>query len=226
MTDILIVEDQKDLAKLLALFIQKAGYSIHLAYSAEDALLYLQQEEIKLMILDIALPKMDGFTVCRKVRQNGNLPILILSARVGKEDKLHGFELGADDYLEKPVDPDILLAKIHVLLQRAYGASDEELILKAGDITIDAKARQVLCRGEVLELNVKEYELLLLLIRNRGKTLNKDYIFNEIWGVDSFSEPQTLTVHIKRLRDKIEENPKEPRYLKTIWGVGYRYEEL
>lgn len=226
MTDILIVEDQKDLAKLLALFIQKEGYSTYIAHSAEDALLYLQQEEIRLMVLDIALPRMDGFTVCRKVRQNENLPILILSARVGKEDKLHGFELGADDYLEKPVDPDILLAKIHVLLQRAYGASDAETLLKAGDITIDTKARQVLCRDQVLELNVKEYELLLLLIRNRGKTLNKDYIFNEIWGVDSFSEPQTLTVHIKRLRDKIEENPKEPRYLKTIWGVGYRYEEL
>ncbi len=226
MADILIVEDQQDLANLLALFIKKEGYQTHIVSSAEEAFDYMEKEEVRLLLLDITLPQMDGFAVCRKVRQNKNIPILILSARVGKEDKLHGFELGADDYMEKPVDPDILLAKINALFQRAYTESESESILHAGIIKIDFDARIVLKNDEQLELNVKEYELLELLIRNRGKTLNKDYIFNEIWGVDSFSEPQTLTVHIKRLRDKIEDNPKEPRYLKTIWGVGYRYEEV
>lgn len=226
MRDILIVEDQEDLASLLAMFMEKEGYTVQCAYSGEDALAYLETETVKLMILDIALPEMDGFAVCKKIRQNGNTPILILSARVGKEDKLQGFQFGADDYMEKPVDPDLLIAKVRAVLQRAYGVSGEKSLLVSGDITVDCEAHKVYKNGEPLELNVKEYELLLLLVKNSGKTLNKDYIFNEIWGADSFSENQTLTVHIKRLRDKIEEDPKRPKRIKTIWGIGYCYEEI
>lgn len=226
MKDILLVEDNLELAHLLALFLQKAGYSLHHAVSGEEALSYLRQQPVKLLVLDIMLPGIDGFAVCRAVREQGNTPILILSARVGKIDKLNGFELGADDYMEKPVDPDILTAKAGALIQRAHGAQTESSLLVSGDITIDKNARKAYLHQEPLELNAKEYDLLLLLAENPGKTLHKEYLFSQIWGADSFSENQTLTVHIKMLRTKIEENSKNPKRIVTVWGVGYRYEEI
>ena len=177
-------------------------------------------------LLDITLPGMDGFAVCREVRKTDSVPVLIISARVGKEDQLNGFRLGADDYIEKPVDPDLLVAKIGSLFARAYGASVERDILCSGSLTIDKSARRVYKNGAPLELTVKEYELLLLLAENPGKTLDKDYLFGRIWGTDSFSENQTLTVHIKMLRNKIEEDPRKPLRIRTVWGVGYCYEEV
>ena len=177
------------------------------------------------MLLDIMLPGMDGFAVCRQIRKSQNVPVLIMSAKSGKQNKLTGYELGADDYMEKPVDPEILSAKVNALLKRS-GRAQEEMLLVSGEITLNRKARTVNLRGKSLELNVKEYELLLLFVRNPGKTLRKEYIFGNVWGTDSFSESQTLTVHIKMLRAKIEENPREPKRILTVWGVGYRYEEI
>lgn len=226
MDDILMVEDEKELADLLSVYIERAGYKVWRAVSGEEALACLQKEAVKLLLLDITLPGMDGFAVCREVRRTGSMPILIISARVGKEDQLNGYRLGADDYIEKPVDPDLLIAKIHSLFTRTYGALAEKEILHSGSLTIDKSAHKVYKNQVPLELNVKEYELLLLLAENPGKTLDKDFIFNRIWGVDSFSENQTLTVHIKMLRNKIEENPKQPDRIKTVWGVGYCYEEI
>ena len=226
MYDILLVEDQKDLAELLCVFMEKEGYTVYRAASGEEALSCIQEREIKLMVLDITLPGIDGFAVCSQVRKFEKLPILIISARGGKEDKLNGFCLGADDYMEKPIDPDLLLAKIRSLMQRAYGAFSETQMLSGGDITIDIKAHKAYKNGKLLVLNVKEYELLLLLVQNQGKILNKEYLFNQIWGADSFSENQTLTVHIKMLRSKIEDNPKNPTHIKTVWGVGYCYEKV
>lgn len=226
MYDILLVEDQEDLADLLSIFIEKEGYSVSRAASGEEALSCLEENNVKLMILDITLPGMDGFAVCSQVRMVKSLPILIISARVGKEDKLNGFYLGADDYMEKPVDPDLLLAKIRSLMQRTYSPFAETQMLVGGDVTLDLQAHKAYKNGKLIELNGKEYELLLLLLKNKGKTLNKEYIFNQIWGADSFSENQTLTVHIKMLRSKIEDNPKSPTHIKTVWGVGYCYEEI
>lgn len=226
MYDILMVEDQEELAELLSIYIEKAGYAVWRAASGEEAVAFLQGDKAKMLLLDITLPGMDGFAVCREVRKTGSIPILIISARVGKEDKLNGFQLGADDYMEKPVDPDLLVAKIRSLFARSYGAFAEKDIISSGDITIDKSARKVYKNGTVVEMNVKEYELLLLLAENPGKTLDKNFLFNRIWGADSFSENQTLTVHIKMLRDKIEDDSKHPRRIKTIWGVGYCYEEI
>ena len=156
----------------------------------------------------------------------GSVPVLIISARVDKEDKLNGFQLGADDYIEKPVDADLLIAKIRSLLLRTYGTFSQKEMLVSGAITIDKSARKVFKDGNDVELNVKEYELLLLLAENPGKTLDKEYLFNKVWGIESFSENQTLTVHIKMLRNKIEDNPRKPVRIKTVWGVGYCYEEV
>lgn len=226
MHDVLMVEDQEDLAKLLGIYIKKAGYTVRTVAAGEEALLYLKEGTAKILLLDVSLPGMDGFAVCREVRKIGSLPILIISARDGKEDMLNGFRLGADDYIGKPVDPDLLVAKIRSLLTRAYGAHGEREILSSGDVTIDKTRRKVYKKGVCIELNGKEYELLLLLAENPGKTLDKDFLFNRIWGMDSFSENQTLTVHIKMLRNKIEDDPRRPEHIKTVWGVGYRYEEI
>lgn len=225
MKDVLIVEDNEELAGLLMDFLTRDSFEVHRVSGGEEALHYLEQNSVRLLLLDIMLPGMDGFAVCRAVRQRMSVPVLIMSARSAKSDKLAGYELGADDYIEKPVDPEILCAKMHALIQRAYGANHSD-ILSSGALSIHQDSRKVFLNGEILEHNAKEYELLLLFARNPGKTLRKEYIFAQIWGMDSFSENQTLTVHVKMLRTKIEENPREPKRITTVWGVGYRYEEI
>ena len=161
----------------------------------------------------------DGFSVCKKIRMQSNTPILIVSAKTEKDDKLTGLNLGADDYIEKPYDIDIMLAKISGIFKRRY-LLDE---LNDEDIRINKINRIAYKNNIPLELTAKEFDLLMLLIENKGRVLSKEYIFNTIWGSDSFSEPQTLTVHMKWLRQKIEENPKNPQKILTAWGVGYQY---
>ena len=226
MKDILLVKDNKELAVLIRDFLNREGYSVCWAGSGKEALDYMEVQPVKMLLLDIMLPEMDGFAVCRAVRAKWNLPVLIMSARAGRDDKLTGYELGADDYMEKPVDAEILIAKVKALMQRAYGGRQESDLIVSGQISLDTSARQVYLNGRELELNVKEYELLLLFLENPGKTLRKEYIFAQIWGMDSLSENQTLTVHIKMLRSKIEDNPRQPGRIQTVWGVGYRYEEV
>ena len=225
MKDILLVEDNQELSALIATFLKKDGYSIQICESGEAAIQFLEEESVKMLLLDIMLPGMDGFAVCSEVRKRQAVPIVIMSAMTDKDNQLKGYEIGADDYLEKPVDIDLLRMKIRAMMHRNYENIQANQLISCGDITMDLDAKCVYQNEKQLELNVKEYELLLLLIQNAGKTLNKDYIFNKIWGADSFSENQTLTVHIKRLRDKIEPNPKRPVHIQTVWGVGYKYEK-
>jgi DNA-binding response OmpR family regulator len=226
MVDLLLVEDNLELADLICTFLKKDGFSIINVDSGEKALEFLKKEAFKIVLLDIMLPGIDGFTVCSSIRKNHNTPIIIMSAKVDKEDKLNGFTLGADDYIEKPVDVDILSAKISALMKRNYELKAERTIINSGAISINKEANEVYLNGKLLNMTSKEFELLLLLVENPGKTLRKDYIFNKVWGADSFSEDQTLTVHIKMLRDKIEDNPKKPKRIVTLWGVGYKYEEI
>ena len=220
MADILIVEDNKDLAELLHDFLCAKGYQTAIAKSGEEAVRLIGQEEIKLVILDIMLPGMDGFAVCKKLREQGNFPIIIVSAKTEKDDKLNGLLLGADDYIEKPYDIDILMAKVDGIFKRRYHTD----LLTAGDLKIDKVKRIAYKQDMLLDLRAKEFDLLLLMAENQGKVLEKDKIFNTIWGFDSESEPQTLTVHIKWLREKIEKDPKQPKHILTVWGIGYRFE--
>ena len=220
MKDILIVEDNKEIAKLLGDFLEADGYSVDLAKTGEQAMHLFEEQAPRLVILDIMLPGMDGFSVCQKIREKNNTPVIIVSARTEKDDKLNGLILGADDYMEKPYDIDILLAKIRGIFRRRY----ETAGITEGNLKLD-KARMTVARdGEELPMTTKEFELLWLLMENKGKTLKKEWIFNQIWGVDSFSELQTLTVHIKWLRQKIEKDPANPVRIVTVWGVGYRFE--
>ena len=222
MTDILIVEDNKELSELLCDFLRAENYTVSVAESGEKALSLYEKYGARLVVLDIMLPGIDGFAVCKKIREDSNTPILIVSAKTGKEDKLNGLLLGADDYIEKPYDIDIMLAKIGGIFKRRYAL--DELI--DGDIRINKVSRTVYKNNTQVEMTAKEFELLVLLIENKGKALTKDYLFNQIWGSDSFSEQQTLTVHIKWLRQKIEDDPKKPEHILTVWGVGYKYESI
>lgn len=220
MMDILIVEDNRELADLLCDFLRAENYTVSVAETGEKALSLYHRYGARLILLDIMLPGMDGFAVCKKIREESNTPIIIVSAKSGKEDTLNGIELGADDYIEKPYDIDILLAKIGGIFKRRYGL--DEII--DGDLRINRAGRAVYKNGVRLEMTAKEFDLLVLMIENRGRALSKDYLFHSIWGSDSFSEQQTLTVHIKWLRQKIEDDPKNPRRIVTVWGVGYQYE--
>ncbi len=219
MIDILIVEDNKELADVLCDFLRAENYTVSAAQNAEKGLALYEKYGAKLIVLDIMLPGKDGFYVLEKIRAKSNTPVLIVSAKTEKDDKLAGLDLGADDYMEKPYDIDIMLAKIRGIFRRRY--SLDELI--DGDLRINKLNQTIVKSDTEIEMTGKEFELLTLLIENKGRTLSKEYLFNTIWGSDSESEQQTLTVHIKRLREKIEKDPKKPQKILTVWGVGYKY---
>lgn len=224
MVDLLLVEDNEELANLISAFLKKEGFSLCHKTSGEEAMRWMREHSARLVLLDIMLGEMDGFELCEHIRQRWDIPILIVSARSTKEDQLMGFELGADDYLEKPIDPEILCAKVKALLSRAYGKKDKQ-VLYSGDLCIEVDAHIVYKGDTMLKLNSKEFELLKIFIANPHKTLHKEYLFHKVWGSDSESESQTLTVHIQMLRNKLEEDPRKPKRIQTVWGVGYRYEE-
>jgi DNA-binding response OmpR family regulator len=222
MSDILVVEDNLEMGTLLCDFLKAEGYSVEHCLDGADAMDMFVESGAKLVILDIMLPHLDGYGICKKIRETTNVPVIMVSAKNMKDDKLKGLLLGADDYIEKPYDIDILIAKIKGIFTRRYGSD----VLSDEILSID-RIRKTVTKtgtGKKLELTQKEYELLCLLVENTGKTMNKDFMFNKIWGTDSDSEQQTLTVHIKWLRQKIEDDPKNPKHIVTVWGVGYRYE--
>ncbi|MBQ4247941.1 MAG: response regulator transcription factor [Ruminococcus sp.] len=219
MIDILITEDNKELYTLMSDFLRAEGYTVTVADSGEKAFDIFEKYGARLVLLDIMLPGMDGFSVCERIRKKDDTPIFILSAKGDKSDKLNGLMIGADDYLEKPFDIDILLAKIAGVFKRRY--SLDEVV--SGDLRLNKSEKTAFRNEKLLEMTPKEFELLQLLVENAGKTLTKDFLFNRVWGSDSFSEQQTLTVHIKWLREKIENDPKKPVRIQTVWGVGYKF---
>lgn len=224
MVDILIIEDNKEISGLVQDFLTGDGYSCEVRASGEDGLAFLHAQPARIVLLDIMLPGLDGFSVCNEIHKKQNIPLIIISARSSKDDTLSGLKAGADDYIEKPFDMDILRAKIAALYRRHYGDDPLGQTLTVGDLHIDAHGRTAFFKGTPLELNQKEFDLLFYLAEHDGKALRKDTLLNAVWGVDCFSEPSTLTVHIKRLRDKIEDDSANPKHIVTVWGVGYKYE--
>ncbi len=220
MLDILIVEDNEEIGSLLADFLRRENYTVSVAKTGEKAMELYDRYGAKLIVLDIMLPGMDGFAVCSKIRETSNTHILIASARIEKNDKLKGLNLGADDYIEKPYDIDILIAKIKGIFKRKY--AQEEIV--EGNLRLNTVQQTLYVDNQKKEVTEKEFELLKLLIENKNVTMKKEYLFSTVWGSDSESEIQTLTVHIKWLREKIEEEPKRPKHIITEWGVGYRFE--
>ncbi len=219
MVDILLIEDNSELSGLLCEFLRNEKYIVSVADSGEKALSLYEKYGARLVLLDINLPGIDGFEVCERIRKQDNVPIIVLTARSDRDDKLNGLLLGADDYIEKPYDIDILIAKIKGIFSRRLAID----FLTDGDISLNLAVRTATLGGQPIQLTSKEFDLLELFISSKGQTLTKEYIFNRIWGSDSDSELQTLTVHIKWLREKVERDPKNPEKILTVWGKGYRW---
>jgi DNA-binding response OmpR family regulator len=226
MDQILLVEDELDLAVVTKDYFMREGYQVKVIHDGQEALDYLMLHPVKLLILDIMLPHVDGLTICETVRKQFNIPIIIVSAKTGEEARIIGIELGADDYLEKPYSVKELLVRVKSQLRRSYELTIETNKLVDGPLTIDMTSRQTYLADQPLTLTAKEFELLKILVENKGRVMNKEKLFNQVWGIDSFSEFSTLTVHINKLREKIEKNPKKPESIVTVWGVGYRFEGL
>ncbi len=226
MDKILLVEDEKELAQVTKDYFANRGYLLQIIEDGQEALDYLMLNSVKLLILDIMLPNLDGFTICEAVRKKSNIPIIIISAKTGEYARIMGIELGADDYLEKPYSVKELFVRVKSQLRRAYEMQvDLEKIIK-GDILIDVGKRQVYLKDKPVQLAAKEFELLKILVEHSGRAVEKEKLFNLVWGINSDSDYSTLTVHINKLREKIEKNPKKPELIKTVWGVGYRFGEF
>jgi len=227
---ILVVDDEEDIVEIIKLYLEDEGYEVIAAYDGFEALEKTSYESPHLIILDIMMPKLDGFEVCRRIRTEAPIPILILTAKKTEDvDKIIGLELGADDYMIKPFNPKELTARVKALLRRTYREdyqvrSPTETI-KFKDLTIDVQRRQVHIRGKSPELTVKEFDLLFFLASHPGRVYSRNQLLNEVWGRDYIVGPRTVDVHIRRLREHIEPNPSEPEYIHTVWGIGYKFAE-
>ena len=224
MTDILIIEDDEELRGLLCDFLEAEGYKVTGAATAEKGIEYLERESARIILLDLMLPGIDGFTACSAIREHKDIPIIMMSARGDDESKLTGYKLGADDYLEKPVSVPILSAKVKALIHRSETNAGSGEMLKCGVISVDTGKRQVYKNDKPCEIRGKLYDLLLFMIRNSGRLLLKDELYDAVWG-DAFVEPSTLNVHIRWLRERLEDEPDQPRIIKTVWRKGYIFGE-
>ncbi|MBP5281806.1 MAG: response regulator transcription factor [Lachnospiraceae bacterium] len=225
MTDILIIEDNEELGGLIADFLKKEGWTIRREISAEDGLSALEEESFKLLLLDVMLPGKDGFAALGEIRKSRNLPVLMMSAKTDDESKILGMEIGADDYVDKPFSIPVLTSKIKALMRRSYEIGEEKEILSAEGITVDVGARKVYKNDMIVDVKGKEFDLLVYLMQHRGKALSKENIFNQVWGESCFSELSSLGVYVSWLREKIEDNPREPKLIKTVYKVGYQFGE-
>ena len=219
---ILVVDDESRMRKLIKDFLVKSGYEVLEAEDGEKAVdMFLAVKDVALIILDVMMPKMDGWEACREIRKNSKVPIIMLTAKSSEADELKGFELGVDEYISKPFSPKILVARVEAVLRRSNAAAAEEVI-EAGDIIIDKSAHQVTIDGNVIELSYKEFELLTYFAENQGIALSREKILNNVWNYDYFGDARTIDTHVKKLRSKLVEKGGE--YIKTIWGMGYKFE--
>lgn len=219
--NILIVEDEKLIVKGLKNILEQQGYKVYPAYTGGEALSLLATENIDFIILDLMLPDMDGMMLCKKIRDNSDIPILMLTAKDGDYDKILGFELGADDYMTKPFNVLELIVRIKAITRRSK-AETKKNILHYGDLIINYEERKAYKKDKEIKLTAKEFEVLYLLANNPGKVFTREEIFNHIWEEEAV-DVRTIDVHIKNLREKIEQDKKNPKYLMTKWGVGYYF---
>ncbi|MDP4106629.1 MAG: response regulator transcription factor [Bacillota bacterium] len=225
-TKILIVDDDKDIRNLISVYLENEGIQTNKAQDAIEALNLLDKEEFDLIILDIMMPKMDGIEACMKIREERHMPIIMLSAKSEDMDKIQGLASGADDYMTKPFNPLELIARVKSQLRRfkRYNADvdNDKSIIEIGELKINTDTRQVWVREKEVRLTPKEFDILELLARNKGIVLNVSKIYEAVWKEDFFKSDNTVMVHITKIREKIEEDPKHPIYIKTVWGVGYK----
>ena len=227
MSRILIIEDEETIAALEKDYLELSGFEVEIASRGDEGLDKAIQEEYELIILDLMLPEIDGFEICREIRQRKDLPIIMVSAKKDDIDKIRGLGLGADDYMTKPFSPSELVARVKAHLERYNRLTGlntrKNDVIEIRGIKIDKTARRVWVNGEETPFTTKEFDLLTFLAENPNRVFKKDELFREIWGMDSIGDIATVTVHIKKLREKIEFNTSKPQYIETIWGVGYRF---
>ena len=217
---ILVVEDEDDIQKILENYLIDQGYAVTLAYDGVDGIAKFHNGEFDLVLLDVMMPKMDGWQVCREVREHSKVPIIMLTARSEERDELQGFELGVDEYISKPFSPKILVARVGAILRRTNG-TDMSDILDAGGIKIDKAAHSVMIDDKPIDLSYKEFELLTYFVENQGIALSREKILNNVWNYDYFGDARTIDTHVKKLRSKLGDKGE---YIKTIWGMGYKFE--
>lgn len=218
---ILVVDDESRMRKLVKDFLAREGYTVIEAADGMEALdLFYEQKDIELIILDVMMPKMDGWQVCREIREHSKVPIIMLTARAEERDELQGFDLGVDEYISKPFSPKILVARVGAVLRRTSGIDDGEL-MSAGGIVVNKAAHIVTVDDKPVELSYKEFELLTYFMENQGLALSREKILNNVWNYDYFGDARTIDTHVKKLRSKLQEKGE---YIKTIWGMGYKFE--
>ena len=227
---VLVVDDDREIVESIAIFLQADGYLVRKAYNGLEALDIVMTENVHLIILDIMMPELDGIKTLLKVRESKNLPIILLSAKSEDADKILGLTAGADDYITKPFNPSELVARVKSQLRRYtqlgnLNQQPDGQVYKCGGLQINDENKEVTVDGELIKLTPIEYNILLLLVKNAGKVFSIDQIYEAIWNEEAIGADNTVAVHIRHIREKIEINPREPRYLKVVWGVGYKIEK-
>ena len=218
---ILVVDDESRMRKLVRDFLEKKNFQVLEAGDGEEAMdIFYEEKDIALILLDVMMPKMDGWEVCREIRKNSQVPIIMLTARGDERDELLGFDLGVDEYISKPFSPKILVARVEAILRRT-GQDAGGDVLSAGGIVIDKAAHQASVDGEPMELSFKEFELLTYFLENQGIALSREKILNSVWNYDYFGDARTIDTHVKKLRSKMG---AKGEYIKTVWGMGYKFE--
>jgi len=227
--NILVCDDDREIVEAIQIYLENEGYHIFCAYDGEQAIRLLEKEEFHLLIIDVMMPKLDGIRATLKIREISSIPIIILSAKTEDTDKILGLNVGADDYLAKPFNPLELVARVKSQLRRYTKlgaiAGDNKSIFSVGGLMINDDLKEVRVEDELVKLTPIEYNILLLLVKNIGKVFSINQIYENIWNEDAIGADNTVAVHIRHIREKIEINPKEPRYLKVVWGVGYKIEK-
>ena len=231
MYNVLVCDDDREIVEAIEIYLSQEGYKVLKAYDGEEALKVLDREKVDLLIIDVMMPKLDGIRATLKIREKKNMPIIILSAKSEDADKILGLNVGADDYMTKPFNPLGLTARVKSQLRRytQLGSTidkSNQAVYAVGGLSIDDEQKEVTVDGEPVRLTPIEYNILLLLVKNQGKVFSIDQIYESIWNEDAIGVDNTVAVHIRHIREKIEINPKEPRYLKVVWGVGYKIEKL
>lgn len=221
---ILVVDDERNIVELLKFNLEKEGYEVLAAFDGIDAVKLAREEKPDLIILDIMLPGQGGLEVCRQLRKEMKTPIIMATAKGEEIDKILGLELGADDYVTKPFSPRELLARVKAILRRTSVRPEDQNEIVIKDVNINLVKHEVKVRGELVDLKPKEFELLKLLITNTGKVFTRDFLLEQLWGYDYLGDTRTVDVHVRRIRQKIEEDPASPRFLKTVHGIGYKFQ--
>lgn len=227
MSKILIIEDDLDIAEVEKDYLELSGYNVDIVHNGIDGINAVKGADYSLILLDLMLPGLDGFSVCKKLREITDVPVLMVTARKEDVDKIRGLGLGADDYIEKPFSPSVLVARVKANLAQydrlKKSCTEKQIVLTIGDFTVNTSTRRVYVRNEEKPLKNMEYELLLFLMTNADMVFDRETLYERIWGLDSMGDNATVAVHINRLREKLEKDPANPEYIETVWGAGYRF---